>query len=214
MRLPIKQSLAVFVTLAAFGGCAVGPSYKRPLVDAPPGYRFAATTGTNSVGDLPWWQVFKDPRLQDLIGTALTNNYDLKQAVARVEQARQQAVVVRAPLFPQINYGGDIGRGRNALFNTPATLQGGTESSAQVNLGLVWEIDFWGRIRRLSEAARAQYLATDEARRGVMITLVSDVATAYFFTRPLVILLGRNHVIASARHLGIARGLAAAEQTQ
>ena len=76
--------------------------------------------------------------------------------------------------------GGDIGRGRNAVFNAPAGLSGGTASSAQVNLNLVWEIDFWGRIRRLSEAARAQYLATDEARRSTTITLVSDVATAYF----------------------------------
>jgi outer membrane protein, multidrug efflux system len=88
--------------------------------------------------------------------------------------------VARSGLFPQVGYGGDVGRGRNALFNTPATLNGSTASSAQINLNLVWEIDFWGRIRRLSEAARAQYLATDEARRGVMITLVSDVATAYF----------------------------------
>jgi outer membrane protein, multidrug efflux system len=176
----IKRGLVVIATVAVFGGCAVGPNYKRPSVDAPGTYRFAAGERTNSFADLPWWQVFKDPLLQDLIGTALTNNYDLKQAVSRVEQARQQAVVARAPLMPQVGYGGDIGRGRNALFNSPASLNGGTASSAQVNLNLVWEIDFWGRIRRLSEAARAQYLATDEARRGVTITLVSDVATAYF----------------------------------
>ena len=158
----------------------MGPNYKRPAVDSPPAYRFAPSEGTNSLGDLPWWQVFQDPVLHNLIQTALTNNYDLKQAVARVEQARQQAVVARAPLFPQISYGGAIGRGRNALSNTPSPLNGSTASSAQLSLNLAWEIDFWGRIRRLSEAARAQYLATDEARRGVMITLVGDVATAYF----------------------------------
>jgi multidrug efflux system outer membrane protein len=88
--------------------------------------------------------------------------------------------VARSPLFPQIGYGGDVGRGKNAMANSPAVLNGATESSAQINLNAVWEIDFWGRIRRLTEAASAQYLATDEARRGVTLTLVSDVATAYF----------------------------------
>jgi multidrug efflux system outer membrane protein len=100
--------------------------------------------------------------------------------VARVEQARYAAVAARAPLFPQIGYGGDVGNGRNEAFNSPAALNGATTSSAQVNLNAAWEIDIWGRIRRLSESARAQYLATDEARRGVVITLVSGVATAYF----------------------------------
>jgi multidrug efflux system outer membrane protein len=176
----IIAGLVVVGSLAILGGCALGPSYKRPAIDTPAAYRFAETQGTNSLGDLPWWQVFKDPILQDLIRTALTNNYDLKQAVSRVEQARQQVTVARAPLLPQIGYGGDIGRGRNSIVNTPSPLDGATKSSAQINLNLAWEIDFWGRIRRLTEAARAQYLATDEARRGVMITLVSDVATAYF----------------------------------
>jgi multidrug efflux system outer membrane protein len=176
----IIYGLVVVLSLAIFGGCAVGPNYKRPAIETPAVYRFAPSEATNSFADLPWWQVFQDPVLQDLVRTALTNNYDLKQAVARVEQARQQAVVARAPLFPQIGYGGGIGRGRNALLNTPSPMDGATMSSAAINLNLAWEIDFWGRIRRLSEAARAQYLATEEARRGVTITLVSDVATAYF----------------------------------
>ncbi|HWI58909.1 MAG TPA: efflux transporter outer membrane subunit [Bacillota bacterium] len=172
--------LIPLVLLMLAGGCAVGPNYKRPPVHTPEQYRFATNQTTNSLGDLLWWQTFQDPVLQDLIRTALTNNYDLKQAIARVEQARNQAIAVRSPLFPQINYNGDIGRGRNAAFNQPSALNGTTESTAQVNLNAFWEIDFWGRIRRLSQAARAQYLATDEARRGVMVTLVSDVATAYF----------------------------------
>jgi outer membrane protein, multidrug efflux system len=180
MSSKIKSGLPVCVALLLLGGCAVGPDYKRPRVEAPATYRSAELQGTNSLGNLPWWQVFKDPALQELIHTALTNNYDLKQAVARVEQAREAAVVARAPLFPQIGYGGDIGRGRNSTINTPSALNGVTQSSAQANLNLVWEIDFWGRIRRLSEAARAQYLATEDARRAVTIILVSDVATAYF----------------------------------
>jgi outer membrane protein, multidrug efflux system len=170
----------ILAGLAILGGCAVGPDYKRPATSSPEGFRFTADQSTNSFGDLPWWKVFKDPVLQDLIGTAITNNYDLKQAVARVEQARDQAAAANAAFLPQAGYGGDIGRGRNALYNSPATLNGSTETSALLDVNAAWEIDLWGRIRRSSEAARAQYLATDEARRGVMITLVSQVATYYF----------------------------------
>ncbi len=166
--------------LAVIAGCAVGPNYHRPVVNAPENFRFAEGQGTNSFADLPWWEVFKDPMLQDLIRTALTNNYDLKQAVARVEQARNQAIAARSAFFPQIGYSGNIGRGRNSLYNSPTTLAGATESSALTTVNAFWEIDFWGRIRRMSEAARAQYLATDEARRGVTISLMSAVATTYF----------------------------------
>ncbi|MFZ0828590.1 MAG: efflux transporter outer membrane subunit [Verrucomicrobiia bacterium] len=176
----LKAAYLWLVVLAVFTGCAVGPNYKRPAVQTPEGFRFAESQTTNSLGDLPWWKVFNDPILHGLIGTALTNNYDLKQAVARVEQARNQAAAANSAFFPQIGYGGDIGRGRNALYNAPAALNGQTESSAQLTLNAAWEIDIWGRIRRSSEAARAQYLATDAARRGVMISLVSDVASTYF----------------------------------
>ena len=179
MKTNIHRTLFPLLALLLIGGCAVGPNYKRPAVETPDNHRFATTEATNYFGDLPWWEVFKDPALQELIRTAVTNNYDLKQAVARVEQARQQVTVARAPLFPQIGYAGDIGRGKNALINTPV-VNSTTTSSAMINVNAFWEIDFFGRIRRLTEAARAQYLATDEARRGVMITLVSDVATAYF----------------------------------
>lgn len=166
--------------LALLAGCAVGPDYKRPAVETPSGYRFATALATNSLGDLPWWEVFKDPILQGHIHAALTNNYDLKRAVARVEQSRNLAVAARAPLFPQIGYSGGVGRGRNAVLNSPSPSGGTTESSASLTVNAAWEIDIWGRIRRLSEAARAEYLATDEARRGITITLVSEVATAYF----------------------------------
>jgi multidrug efflux system outer membrane protein len=179
MKTIILRTLFPLLALMLIGGCALGPNYKRPAVDTPDNHRFATTETTNSFGDLPWWEVFKDPALQDLIRTAVTNNYDLKQAVARVEQARQLVNVARAQLLPQVGYAGDIGRGQNALLNTPVA-NSTTTSSAMINVNAFWEIDLWGRIRRLTEAARARYLATDEARRGVMITLVSDVATAYF----------------------------------
>ena len=174
------QIFGLAAVLAAFVGCAVGPNYKRPAVNTPEQFRFTENQETNSFGDLPWWKVFQDPILQGLIGTAITNNYDLKQAVARVELARNQAAAANSAFFPQIGYSGDIGRGRNALYNSPAGLKGGTTRSAQLTLGVVWEIDFWGRIRRSSEAARAQFLATDAARRGVTISLVSQVAVTYF----------------------------------
>src|SRR5271154_2727663 len=107
----------ILTSLAILGGCAVGPNYKRPAVNAPENFRFTENQTTNSLGDLPWWQVFKDPALVNLIGIAITNNYDLKQAVARVEEARNQAAAANAAFFPQAGYGGDIGRGRNALYN-------------------------------------------------------------------------------------------------
>jgi multidrug efflux system outer membrane protein len=177
----IFQGFGILTGLAILGGCAVGPNYKRPAVNSPEQFRFTENQSTNSLGDLPWWQVFKDPALVNLIGIAITNNYDLKQAVARVEEARNQAAAANAAFFPQIGYGGDIGRGRSALYNTPSpSPKSPTLTSAQLTLSAAWEIDFWGRIRRSSEAARAQYLATDEARRGVMITLVSEVASDYF----------------------------------
>jgi multidrug efflux system outer membrane protein len=186
-------------------GCAVGPDYKRPVVDAPANYRFAANQSANSMGDLPWWEVFKDPVLLELITTAVTNNYDLRQALARVEQARNVAVAARAPLFPQIGYGGTVGRGRNAAFNSPAPMNGAVESFASATLSAFWEIDLWGRTRRLSEAARAEYLATDEARRAITTALVSDVATAYFqllqFDEELVIQRAATNAYASSLRL-------------
>lgn len=176
---PLLGPILVTGVLAGLAGCALGPDYHRPTVDSPASFRFAQATTNGSFADLQWWEAFRDPQLQDLIRTALTNSYDLQRTVARVEQAREQVTVARAPLFPQIGYGGDVGRGRNSEFNGPAPLNGATESSAVAGVNAVWEIDFWGRIRRLTQAARAQYLATDEARRGVTLTLISDVASTY-----------------------------------
>ena len=184
LRIDMKSKVRIYFLLVLapllLASCAVGPNYKRPTVDVPGNYRFATTTNTASVADLPWWQVFQDSVLQGLIRTAVINNYDLKRAVARVEEARNLATVAAAPLFPQINYGGAVGRGRNAVLNTPTFQNGDTTGTALANVNAFWEIDLWGRIRRLSEAGRAQYLASEEVRRGVTITLVSDVATAYF----------------------------------
>jgi outer membrane protein, multidrug efflux system len=133
-----------------------------------------------SIADLPWWQIFQDENLQRLITEALENNYDLRVAVTRVEQARQIAAQERGQFFPQVDYDGAVDRGKNTFLTGPASSGGVTGDSALLDVSVFWEMDLWGRIRRLNEAALAQYLASEEVRRGVMVSLVSAVAQAYF----------------------------------
>jgi multidrug efflux system outer membrane protein len=162
-------------------GCKVGPNYHRPLVVAPPGFRGAeGATQQASIADLPWWEVFKDDTLKGLVKTALVNNYDLGIAVTRVEQARQIAAQARSRYYPQFDYNSRLSEGKNQLLSSPTSGGGGMSALAMSIVSVAWEADVWGRIRRLNEEARAQYLATEEARRGVMLTLVSDVSSAYF----------------------------------
>lgn len=162
-------------------GCALGPNYKRPAIDAPENFRSALTpTEQVSLADLPWWRIFEDETLQQLIAEALEKNYDLRVAVTRVEQARQIAAQARAQFFPQIGYDGNVAKGKNSFLASPSPNYGSAEDSALLSLSVFWEVDLWGRIRRLNEAARAQYLATEEGRRGVVVSLVSAVAQAYF----------------------------------
>ena len=168
----------VALTLA---GCAVGPNYQRPAVNAPVGFRDATNqVSTNSFADLPWWDVFKDPVLQDLIHVALTNNYDLRITLTRVDQARALQAQARSQFLPQASYMGDASRGRNTFLGTPFPTSGQTLNGFLGGFEAVWEIDLWGRVRRMSEAARANFMATQEGRRTVMISLVSSVARAYF----------------------------------
>lgn len=170
----ISASLLLF-------GCAVGPNYQRPKVNTPTEYRDAQGAARQaSMADLPWWEVFKDERLKSLVQIALANNYDVKIAVTRVEQARQIAAQARAQYFPFLNYAVTGSDGKNE-FAGAVVSNGGQERGAFLAVATVsWEADLWGRLRRENEAARAQYLATEEARRGVMLSLVSDVAQAYF----------------------------------
>jgi multidrug efflux system outer membrane protein len=159
--------------------CSVGPDYKRPPVNAPEVFRGQTAASTNSFADLPWWTVFHDDKLQGLIKMALANNYDLRIAVTRVEQAQALEAQARAQFFPQVNYAGSAAAGKNVENNVPApTGTTGKVFSADVNAA--WEVDLWGGIRRLNESARAQYLATEEARRDIMISLIGQVAQDYF----------------------------------
>lgn len=169
------------VAILTFAGCAVGPNYKRPAVNAPTGFRGATTdVSTNSLADLPWWSVFKDPVLQDLIQVALTNNYDLRITLTRLDQARAIQAQARSQLLPQVGYGAEANRGRNEFLGTPMPNGGQTGNSYVGGFEALWEIDLWGRVRRMNEAARANFMATQEGRRAVMISVVSGVARAYF----------------------------------
>jgi multidrug efflux system outer membrane protein len=169
------------VAILTFAGCAVGPNYKRPAVNAPTGFRGATTdVSTNSLADLLWWSVFKDPVLQDLIQVALTNNYDLRITLTRLDQARAIQAQARSQLLPQVGYGAEANRGRNEFLGTPMPNGGQTGNSYVGGFEALWEIDLWGRVRRMNEAARANFMATQEGRRAVMISVVSGVARAYF----------------------------------
>ncbi len=169
----LAAALLAALTLQA---CALGPSYRRPDTPLPGAFRGDGTPQPESLADLPWWDVFGDDELQALIAEALRNNYDLEAAVARVEQARGVLVTTRSAIFPQGSYEGDASRGRSFF---------GFESNRTFDVfagtfNMAWEIDVWGRIRRATESSRAQLLAQNEFRRGVIISLVSDVAQAYF----------------------------------
>jgi multidrug efflux system outer membrane protein len=156
----------------------VGPNYRRPAVDTPDDFRGRITPAdAASFADLAWWQVFGDPALHDLVGRALAGNYNLQAAVATIEQARAQVGVAASELYPHAGYDGTAERQKTFVapgLNIP------TFNFFQGVLNVAWEVDVWGRIRRLTEAARAQFLATEEARRGIVVSLVSDVATDYF----------------------------------
>jgi multidrug efflux system outer membrane protein len=174
--------LTLFTVTIALHGCMMGPDYKRPEVDTPQSWRFEDREA-KEVANTVWWEQFKDPALNELIQTALKQNMDIKIAAARVEQFAGQYGTTRAALFPQIGAGGLYGRQRISELTGPVTLEdsGGnpTFNSSQLFLNAAWEIDLWGKLRRATEAARAELLSTEEARRSVILTLVTSVANSY-----------------------------------
>lgn len=184
----------LLISLSLLTSCTFGPNYTRPPINSPVIFRGQEGAAQQaSLADFPWWDVFKDDTLKDLVRQALANNYDLLVAVSRIEQARAVATQVRGDFYPQIGYLGDLGRGKNVLLG--ATVPNAkTQNSVRADLNAAWELDLWGRIRRSDEAARAQVLASEEAKRGVMLSLVSDVAQAYFE------LLGLDRQLEIAQH--------------
>ena len=163
--------LALTLLLA---GCMVGPDYVKPPVDAPNAFIYEAKDAADTA-NTQWWHQFNDPVLDQLIAEALANNLNVKVAAANVEQAAGVLTQTRSSLFPQLGYNGSAGRGRVSESTATPQLSAGIpnpQSSYEALLSASWEIDLWGRIRRLSEGARANLLATDEARRGVILSLV------------------------------------------
>lgn len=178
---------ALLLVVLLTAGCAVGPNYKRPSVDVPGTYRGATAQeakqpAAEPLGDQKWWEVFQDQQLQGLIRTALQQNYDVRIAATRILEAQAQVVITRSDQFPAV--GGGVQAANERYAETKTYPQYDT-SVNQVGLALRWDLDFWGKYRRATEAARANLLATEWARQAVISTLVSDVATAYFQLRAL-----------------------------
>jgi multidrug efflux system outer membrane protein len=187
------RAIAVLIAAACMTGCMLGPNYHRPDVQMPQNFRAPdplPPPQAESLADLKWWEVFKDEDLQQLVRTALQQNYDLRDAVARVAAARANLGITRSNQFPQVGVSGDIQftrLSRGGATPLPASFlpsQNRNWGEASLNL-LSFEIDLWGRLRRATEAARANLLSADENRKAVVTTLVSDVATAYFTVREL-----------------------------
>src|SRR6202044_2032098 len=180
---PLLGILAVLVLEAS---CMMGPKYKRPAVDVPQEYRAPApqqAAQASSLGNEQWWQVYQDPVLARLIHTAIAQNYDVRIAAARVLEAQAQVGITRANQLPSANVGANVFSEQNPKVTNlfPAY----EENAGELNLSVIWNLDFWGKYRRQTEAARAQLLATEWGRRAILSSLVANVATAYFQLRAL-----------------------------
>jgi multidrug efflux system outer membrane protein len=192
----LSSAVAIFF----LASCSVGPNYKRPAADVPAMYRGATPApstdssanppanggATNnpvaSLGDEKWWEVFQDQELQNLIRTALKNNYDVRIAATRVFQARAQLGITRADQLPSLGVGGNITSIRNPTIGPIPSYE---LTNGQLTANAAWNLDFWGKYRRATEAARANLLANEWAQKAVMATLVADLASSYFQLRQL-----------------------------
>jgi multidrug efflux system outer membrane protein len=180
------KKLAFLPLLVLLAGCAVGPNYKRPTVNLPAGYRAAIpaqTAEAASLGNEKWWDVYEDPVLAQLIHTAIQQNYDVRIAATRVLEAQAQLGITRANQFPSASVGAGVSSQQNAKVSNlfPAY----QVNEGQLNLSVIWNLDFWGKYRRQTEEARAQLLATKWGQQAVISSLVANVATAYFQLRAL-----------------------------
>ncbi len=191
----VRASAAAVALTGMLAGCNVGPKYKRPAYQAPPAFRGADNAAVisdaqNSLGDEQWAQVFREPELQALIRTALTNNYDLQIAAQRVLEQQAQVQITRSQQFPTVSVGGT---GVGASFNTSAfgTNNNGSNSISSplavgsFNVSAAWNPDFWGLYRKQTQVARAQLLAQTWAQRAVRLSLVQEVASSYLQLRAL-----------------------------
>jgi multidrug efflux system outer membrane protein len=201
-----RRSLATVTLALSLTGCLIGPNYKRPETGPPAQFRFASEAlDQASLADLRWFELFQDDALRELIQTALIQNYDLEIAAARVLQAQAQVGIVRSQMFPMIS-GSGSGQTNRIAQNASTGLPPGINPVATfgtLSLGMTWEIDVWGRIRRLTESARAEFLSSQDAQRAVLITVIADVATAYFQLRALDLQLEISRRTIEARERGL-----------
>lgn len=186
MRIPGSAPLFASLLVLLLSGCLLGPNYVRPTVDTPSSFRFAESDVAD-VANTAWWEQFGDPVLNNLITTALAQNKDVKIAAARVDEFLGQFVTTRSALFPQVSAGFDAARQRATQADAipiPAGV-GPTYNQFQATLAATWEIDLFGRVRRQTEAARANLTASEESRRATILTLVTAVASSYLNLRSL-----------------------------
>ena len=175
----------VLISTGLLSGCLMGPKYRRPAANVPPSYRAASPeqTTASSLGNEQWWQVYQDPVLAELIHKALAQNYDVRIAAARILEAQAQLGIIRSNQFPSASVGADIFSQQNAKISNQFPAY--QVNAGELNLGVIWNLDFWGKYRRQTEAARAEVLATEWGQRAVLSSLVANVATAYFQLRAL-----------------------------
>ena len=183
----MKKIVALLSVVILISGCTVGPNYKRPAVSVPDTYRGltpeeAGKTQPISIGDQKWWDVFQDEQLRSLIRTALQQNYDVRIAASRILAAQAQLGITRADQFPNVAAGAALSDSRSARSSFLPAFE---RSTGQVQLSAAWELDFWGKFRRATEAARANLLASEWARQEVLAVLVANVSSAYFQLRAL-----------------------------
>ena len=198
--------IGIFAALLAAGlaGCTVGPNYLRPEVEPPGAWRIDYPKAAD-VANIKWWEQFGDPVLNGLVETALRDNRDLRIAAARVDQFIGALTATGSQLYPQIGYGADASRARASAVGVPPLPPGANPyfSLYQVSMGASWQLDLFGRVRRLSEAAQAQVYASEQGQRGVVLSLVAGVATSYIGLRAL----DRQLEIAQATERNLSRTL-------
>ena len=180
----MKYTAVAGLACALLAACAVGPDYHRPALGVPEAYRDVAPApetapGSTSVGDLGWWEVYPDPDLQELIKAALRNNPDVLTALGRIDEARATLGSTRLNYFPQISADASVARTKTSLYDTiPGAPR--INNAAQVQIEASYQLDLWGQLRRMNEAARANLLGSEYAKRAVDVTIVSAVASAYY----------------------------------
>ena len=191
----MRNSILSVAVACALAGCMMGPNYKRPTIDTPAAYRVEVKSAADLINSA-WWEQFQDPVLNELIKTALAENKDVRIAASRVEEFLGRYGVTRSQLFPQVAAQFGAGSQRISTLTQPAVgaTQSNTFDTYSLDLGVSWEIDLWGKLRRATEAARADLLSSEQSRQTVILSLTSGVATSYV----TIIDLDRQLVIAKS----------------